>query len=53
MTLFRDNAGPLLQYQNGVLFISDLNPEMKTRWRMSCGEMVRLGWRCILASLKR
>ena len=52
MTLFWDRAGPLLQYGNGVLHISDLNPEMETRWRMTRGEMFRLGWRCIAAAIK-
>ena len=52
MTLFFDHAGPLLRYENGVLRISDLNPEMETRWRMTRSEMLRLSWRCLLASLR-
>jgi hypothetical protein len=35
MTIFLHPAGPLMKYEHGVLFIEDLNPEMKTKWRMS------------------
>lgn len=52
MTLFMHPTGPLLQYADGTLHIADLNPEIKTQWRMSRMEMLRLGWRCILASLR-
>jgi hypothetical protein len=51
MTLFWHQTGPLLKYVEGTLFIEDLNPEIKTRWRMSRIEMLRLGWRCIYAAL--
>jgi hypothetical protein len=50
MTLFWDAAGPLLKYEQGVLHISDLNPEVKTRWMVSRWEMFRLGLRCIAAA---
>ena len=50
MTLFWHPTGPLMKYADGVLYIEDLNPEMKTRWRMSRMEMFRLGWRCIVAA---
>lgn len=53
MTLFFDQAGPLIRYRNGILHIEDLNPEMKTRWRMSRWEMFSLGLRFILASVRR
>ena len=52
MTLFWANWGPLMKYRNGFLDIEDLNPEMKTRWRMSRIEMLKLGWRCIVAGMK-
>jgi hypothetical protein len=51
MTLFWHPTGPLLRYSGGVLLIEDLNPELRTRWRMSRLEMLRLGWRCIAAAL--
>ena len=50
MTLFWHGTGPLLKYDNGTLHIEDLNPQIKTQWRMSRGEMFWLGWRCILAA---
>lgn len=53
MTIFHDPTGPLVEYDNGYLRISDLNPESHTKWRMSRAEMVRFGWRCIVASLRR
>jgi hypothetical protein len=52
MTLFWNAAGPLMRYANGFLVVEDLNPELKTNWRMSRGEMLRLGWRCIIAGLR-
>ncbi len=52
MTLFWHPTGPRLQYIAGVLHIEDLNPQIKTAWRMSRTEMVRLGWRCIVAALR-
>jgi hypothetical protein len=52
MTLFFDRAGPLMMYGDGTLSIEDLNPEMKTRWRMRRGEMLLLGLRCIWAAIR-
>lgn len=51
MTLFWHPTGPLMRYQAKTLFIDDLNPEQHTKWRMSRFEMLRLGWRCIVAAL--
>lgn len=51
MTLYWHSTGPLVQYADGYLRVEDLNPELKTRWRMSRLEMLALGWRCILAAL--
>jgi hypothetical protein len=50
MTLFWHKTGPLLKYEDGTLHIEDLNPQIKTQWRMSRGEIFKLGWRCILAA---
>lgn len=52
MTIFWHPTGPLVKYEGGLLLIEDLNPEMKTKWRMSRGEMLRFGWRCLLAAMK-
>jgi hypothetical protein len=52
MTIFWAGWGPLMRYQHGFLDIEDLNPEIKTRWRMSRWEMARVGFRFIVAALK-
>jgi hypothetical protein len=52
MILFWDPSGPLMKYDGGALLIEDLNPEIKTQWRMSRSEMFKLGWRCIVAALR-
>jgi hypothetical protein len=52
MTIFWDPAGPLVKYDHGILAIEDLNPEAKLRWRMSRMEMLRLGWRCVIAAVR-
>lgn len=51
MTLFWHPTGPKVTYKSGMLHVSDLNPQVDTRWRMSRSEMLRLGWRCIRAAL--
>ena len=51
MILFSDPTGPLVYYTGHILAIEDLNPETKIRWRMSRWEMLRLGWRCIVATV--
>jgi hypothetical protein len=48
--LFWDKTGPKMTYDDGVLHISDLNPEIETAWRMSRWDMLRLGWNCIRAA---
>lgn len=53
-TLYWHPSGPVVQYsRDGFLHITDLNPEVSTRWRMSRGEMLRLGWRCMMAALRK
>ena len=51
-TLYWHNAGPLMQYDGEFLYIEDLNPELKTKWRMSRGEMFRLAWACLREALR-
>ena len=36
-----------------TLYIEDLNPEVAVKWRVSRGRMFKLGWRCIVASIRR
>lgn len=52
MKLFYEPCGPMMFYRNGMLVVSDLNPEVATKWTMSRWEMFKLGWRCIAASAK-
>jgi len=52
MTLFWHETGPKIEYVNGALHIHDLNPEIRTKWRMSRSEMLRLGWQCMIAAWK-
>jgi hypothetical protein len=53
MTLFFDSTGPLITYQLGVMHIKDLNPEAHMTWRMSRMEMMRFGFCCLLAAIRR
>ena len=51
MMLFWHPTGPLVKYREGLLEVHNLNPEVRTEWRMSLQEMYDLGWRCIAAAL--
>jgi hypothetical protein len=53
MTLFWHQTGPLMRYADKTLEISDLNPELHTKWRMTRTEMLGLGFRCIIAAIFR
>jgi len=53
MTLFWHSTGPLIRYNGGVLLVESLNPHSTVRFRMSRFEMLRLGLKCLLATLKR
>ena len=52
MTLFWHPGGPLMRYEHGVLIVEDLNPEIKTRWRMTRIERLRAGFWMMLSALK-
>ena len=52
MSLFFDPNGPLITYRDQTFYVSDLNPQIDTQWRMSRWEMCVLGWRCIWAAIK-
>jgi hypothetical protein len=51
MVLFWHPTGPHMEWTDGMLRTSDLNPETKIAWRMTRGEMFVLGLRCVFASL--
>ena len=50
-TIFFDNTGPLVQYDGELLYVEDLNPQVETKWRMSRWEMIRFGFKAILAGI--
>jgi hypothetical protein len=50
-TLFWAKTGALIRYDDGMLYVENLNPQVRTRWRMSRMDMFRLGLRCIRAAL--
>jgi hypothetical protein len=52
-TIYMDQTGPLVRYGDGLLLIEDLNPEVKTQWRMSRADMLRFAWRCVRAALSK
>lgn len=52
-TLYWHGTGPLVQYRSGMLYIENLNPEVRTRWTMTRWQMIRLAWRCIVAAVAR
>ena len=51
MTIFLDHCGPLLRYENGALRVEDLNPEIKTRWRLTRVERLMIGLRFIACAI--
>lgn len=51
MILYLHHTGPFVHYVDGMLYVEDLNPEVKTKWRMSRKELLLLGWRCIVAAI--
>lgn len=50
-TIFWAPWGPLLQYRDNTLIVSDLNPEVKIWWPMSRLELFRTGLSCIIRSM--
>lgn len=50
--LYMHPTGPMLRVDSDlVLHIDDLNPEIKTKWRMSRLELLGLGWRMMVAAV--
>ncbi len=52
MTLFWDHTGPRVTYQDGLLEVENLNPQVATHWTMPRGEMFKLAWRCLVAAVR-
>jgi hypothetical protein len=63
MILFYDHSGPRLEYIppqrkqplpiHGILKVEDLNPQIKAEWRISRGELFKIGLRCLVAVFSR
>lgn len=49
--IFSHSTGPLVRYEDGLLKIDDLNPEVKTKWRMSRWEMVKFAARSLWSAI--
>lgn len=52
-TIYWHRTGPLVKYSDGVLHVKTLNPQIKTKWRMSRWEMVKFAFRALRAGLTR
>lgn len=52
MILFWHPTGPIMKYENGLLLVEDLNPEVKTKWRMSRFEMLVCAWKFLVAAVR-
>lgn len=52
-TIFINNTGPLIQYNDGVLRIDDLNPSYTMIWKVSRWELFKIGCKSVWASIKR
>lgn len=46
-TIFWLPEGPKISWENDVLHIEDLNPEVSLRWRMSPELLKKLGENCL------
>jgi hypothetical protein len=50
-TIYWHWTGPLMKVENDLLTIENLNPEVKTKWRMSRLEMLRTAWWLMIAAI--
>lgn len=52
--IFVHETGPLVEYDNQeeVLYIEDLNPQIKIKWRMSRGEILDMADKLVKAARK-
>jgi len=50
-TIFWAPEGPLIKYDDGILYIEDLNPEIKLKWVVSSDELRRMGIAMLRTSL--
>lgn len=49
--IYFNEAGPLVEFDGEILWIEDLNPHVKTKWRMSRIEMAVFGMRAIWSAI--
>lgn len=50
-TLYTHETGPLIKWDGEFLLVEDLNPHVKTGWRMSRWEVFCMGLKSIRAAL--
>lgn len=53
MIIYIHGTGPLIQYDEGQLIVSDLNPETMTRWRISRLDRLKAGLRFMASCFLR
>jgi hypothetical protein len=52
--LYMHPTGPMVRVDSDyLLHVESLNPEVKTRWRMSRWELFGLGWNMMMAAIFR
>jgi hypothetical protein len=49
--LFWASWGPMISYRRGTFAVEDLNPQARIKFNLTRGEVWRMGWRCIWASI--
>ena len=48
--IYIHETGPLVRFDGECLHIEDLNPQIKTKWRMSRKQMLGMAWRTFLTA---
>jgi len=53
MILFSILNGPKMSYEpsNGMFFVENSNPEIKTQWHMTRGQLLKFSLTCFFASM--
>lgn len=51
MTVLWTNWGPHIWHDGRLLHVHDINPELKTQWRLTRGELFRMSWKLFLVAL--
>lgn len=52
-TLLFTNWGPMIRFDGKVIHVEDINPHIETKWNLTRWEMVKLGYRLIIAAIRK